>query len=74
MIASEVAARDSVLLLSYPSTGLLDRQLGIDPAALLSEYFEDVQLAIARPARHSTLGARHGAASQDVVEYVWAAR
>ncbi len=73
-IASEVAARDSVLLLSYPSTGLLTAQLGIDPAALLGEYFEDVQLAIARAARHSTLGARHGAASQDVVEYVWAAR
>jgi adenine-specific DNA-methyltransferase len=73
-IAREVAARDGVLLLSYPSTGLLTAQLGIDPAALLGEYFADVQLAISRAARHSTLGARHGAAGQDVVEYVWAAR
>lgn len=73
-IAREVAARDGVLLLSYPSTGLLTARLGISPAALLDEYFEDVQLAISRAARHSTLGGRHGAAGQDVVEYVWAAR
>lgn len=72
-IASEVAARDSVLLLSYPSSGLLTARLGVDPAALLNEYFDDVQLAIARNARHSTLGGRHGAADHDVVEYVWAA-
>ena len=73
-IAREVAARDSVLLLSYPSSGLLTARLGIDPAALLGEYFDDVELAIARNARHSTLGGRHGAAGHDVVEYVWAAR
>ncbi len=72
-IAREVAARDSVLLLSYPSSGLLTARLGIDPAALLSEYFADVHLAITRAARHSTLGGRHGAAGRDVVEYVWAA-
>lgn len=73
-IAQEIAARDGILLLSYPSSGLLTAQLGIDPTALLGEYFDDVQLAISRAARHSTLGARHGAASQDVIEYVWAAR
>lgn len=73
-VASEVAARDGVLLLSYPSTGLLTARLGIDPAALLGEYFDHVELPIARRSRHSTLGARHGAAGQDVVEYVWAAR
>ena len=73
-VAREVAARDGVLLLSYPSTGLLTMQLGIDPVVLLGEYFDDVKLAISRAARHSTLGGRHGAAGQEVVEYVWAAR
>lgn len=73
-IAREVAARDGVLLLSYPSTGLLTAQLGIDPVVLLGEYFDDVKLTISRASRHSTLGGRHGAAGQAVVEYVWAAR
>lgn len=73
-IAAEVAERAGVLLLSYPSTGLMTARLGIDPIALLSEYFDNVSLAIRRASRHSTLGGRHGAADQDVVEYVWAAR
>lgn len=73
-IAREVAARDGMLLLSYPSTGLLTARLGIDPEMLLSEYFDDVELAIARNARHSTLGGRHGTAAQSVMEYVWAAQ
>jgi adenine-specific DNA-methyltransferase len=72
-VAREVAARDGVLLLSYPSSGLLTARLGIDPKALLAEYFGDVQLAITRHARHSTLGGRHGVAARDAVEYVWAA-
>jgi adenine-specific DNA-methyltransferase len=72
-IAANVAERSGVLLLSYPSTGLLTVRLGTDPAALLSEHFAHVSLAVERRARHSTLGGRHGAAGQDVVEYVWAA-
>lgn len=72
-IANEIAGRDGILLLSYPSTGLLTAKLGVDPAALLKEYFDDVEVAIARAARHSTLGARHGSAARDVMEYVWAA-
>ena len=73
-IAAEVALRDGMLLLSYPSTGLLTGRLGVDPEKLLGEYFDDVQLAIAREASHSTLGGRHGAAKQSVMEYVWAAQ
>lgn len=72
-IAAKVAERAGVLLLSYPSTGLLTARLGVDPAWLLRDYFDDVSLAIQRRARHSTLGGRHGAAGRDVVEYVWAA-
>lgn len=74
LIANEISKREGVLLLSYPSTGLLTAQLGIDPTALLEEYFGNVSLAIQRKARHSTLGARHGVAGQEVIEYVWAAR
>ena len=73
-IAKAVAERDGVLLLSYPSSGLLTARLGIDPAALLGEYFDLVELVISRSASHSTLGARHGASTRSVVEYVWAAR
>jgi adenine-specific DNA-methyltransferase len=73
-IAANVAERAGVLLLSYPSSGLLTARLGIDPAVLLSEYFNNVSLVIERGARHSTLGGRHGTAGQDVIEYVWAAR
>lgn len=73
-IAAKIAERSGVLLLSYPSTGLMTAQLGIEPAALLGEYFEDVSLVVRRAARHSTLGGRHGPASQAVIEHVWAAR
>jgi len=72
-IALNVTERQGVLLLSYPSSGLLTAQLGLDLGVLLREYFDDVQLAVQRAARHSTLGARHGRAGQVVVEYVWAA-
>ncbi len=72
-ICSEIAAREGVLLLSYPSSGLLTEDLGVDIAALLGEYFQKVELPIARPSKHSTLGARHGSASRDVTEFVWLA-
>jgi adenine-specific DNA-methyltransferase len=73
-IAAKVAERDGILLLSYPSTGLMTARLATDPAALLSEYFDHVSLVVQREAWHSTLGGRHGAAGHGVVEYVWAAR
>lgn len=72
-IAAQVAKRDGLLLLSYPSTGLLTARLSVDPATLLSEYFGNVSLAIRRRAKHSTLGGRHGEASRHVIEYAWAA-
>jgi adenine-specific DNA-methyltransferase len=70
---SAIAERDGTLLLSYPSTGLLTAELGISVDALLLEYFDDVRLAVTSASQHSTLGGRHGASRQEVVEYVWIA-
>lgn len=72
-ICSEVASRGGVLLLSYPSSGLLTEDLEIDVSALLGEYFQKVELPVARSSKHSTLGARHGSASRDVTEFIWLA-
>jgi adenine-specific DNA-methyltransferase len=72
-ICSEIASRGGVLLLSYPSSGLLTEDLEVDISALLGEYFQKVELPIARPSKHSTLGARHGSALRDVTEFVWLA-
>ncbi len=72
-LLSSIAERSGILLLSYPSTGLLTADLGIDVDALLGEYFDNVRLAIDVPSRHSTLGGRHGSSRHEVVEYVWAA-
>lgn len=73
-ICSEIASRGGVLLLSYPSSGLLTQDLETDVSALLGEYFQNVELPIARSSKHSTLGARHGSASRDVTEFVWLAQ
>jgi len=73
-LCCEIAARDGVLLLSYPSSGLLTRSLDVDIQALLGEYFQDVSLPISMLSKHSTLGARHGEARCDVTEYVWLAK
>lgn len=72
-LCASIAERNSTLLLSYPSTGLLTSNLGVDVQALLGEFFSSVSLAISTPSQHSTLGARHGAARHDVIEYVWLA-
>jgi adenine-specific DNA-methyltransferase len=69
----EIAKRDGVLVLSYPSTGLLTRDLQIDIAELLRSHFRRVRLVISWDSRHSTLGARHGSARQYVREFVWTA-
>lgn len=71
---ASIAERGGILLLSYPSTGLLTADLDVDIDALLSEYFLDVSLEISAPSQHSTLGGRHGASRQDVIEYVWVAQ
>ncbi len=70
----QISDRKGILVLSYPSTGLLTAGLGCDVDALLSEYFSRVERALEIPARHSTLGSRHGTASRDVVEFVWLAQ
>jgi adenine-specific DNA-methyltransferase len=72
-LCASIAERDGTLLLSYPSTGLLTSSLNVDIQALLGEFFPSVSLAISTPSQHSTLGARHGAARHDVLEYVWLA-
>jgi adenine-specific DNA-methyltransferase len=74
VICGAIAEREGVLLLSYPSSGLLTRELGVDVSALLGEYFQKVEMPITRPSKHSTLGARHGAATRDVTEFVWLAQ
>lgn len=73
-ICRAISERQGVLVLSYPSSGLLTRELGIDISALLGEYFHKVEMPIRRPSKHSTLGARHGAAVRDVTEFVWLAQ
>jgi adenine-specific DNA-methyltransferase len=73
-LCEEIAARRGILLLSYPSSGLLTAGLGVDVSALLGEYFHNVEMPIKVPSTHSTLGARHGAATRVVTEYVWLAQ
>jgi adenine-specific DNA-methyltransferase len=73
-LCSAVASRNCTLVLSYPSNGLLNAVCGIDPENLLRGYFSDVNLHMRRPTSHSTLGARHGKARNDVYELLWVAR
>lgn len=72
-LAAGVAATGSTLVLSYPSQGMLSTR-GTDPNTVLSRHFGSVSLELRRPARHSSLGARHGAASAPVDEMVYVAR
>ncbi len=65
-----VAATGSVMVLSYPTNGLL-RSREIE--RLLLARFREVELALCRPMAHSTLGARHGQAKNRVHELVYLA-
>jgi len=69
-----VARLDSTLVLSYPDNGLLLRSGRGDITELLRRRFTSVSLVLRRQMRHSTLGARHGAAANSVEELVWVAR
>jgi adenine-specific DNA-methyltransferase len=71
---SAIAQSHGTLLFSYPTSGLLKARRGVEVDGLLREHFSEVRLAIDRPARHSTLGGRHGSASREVREQVWLAR
>ncbi len=73
-LARGVARTGSTLVLSYPSQGMLAQWTDTDPQAILKRHFESVSVALRRPARHSTLGAFHGAATDPVDELVYLAR
>lgn len=73
-LARGAARTDSSLVLSYPSQGILSEKTGAGPADVLKRHFASVEVAIRRAARHSTLGARHGAAAGPVEELVYLAR
>lgn len=68
-----IGERGFTLILSYPSNGLLNAACGVDPTNLLSEHFRHVELHMRKPTSHSTLGARHGRARNDVDELLWVA-
>jgi len=70
----EIAARDFTLVLSYPSNGLLNKTCNVDLTEFLGLHFNEVELRADLSTRHSTLGARHGAASNPVAEMLWVAR
>lgn len=71
---SELARRDFTLILSYPSNGLLNKTCKVDLTELLGQYFDDVETRADLSTNHSTLGARHGTASNPVTEMLWVAR
>lgn len=68
-----VAGLDSTLVLSYPANGLLLRSGRGDVDALLRRHFRSVQLVLRKDVSHSTLGGRHGSASNGVEELIWVA-
>jgi adenine-specific DNA-methyltransferase len=68
-----VGERGFTLILSYPSNGLLNGVCGIDPTEILARHFERVRIRRRLPTSHSTLGARHGSASNVVEELLWVA-
>ena len=72
-LCDAIASREGKLILSYPSSGLVTRDLGLAMDDVLAEHFRSVKLRIAASTKHSTLGSRHGEASTEVTEYVWTA-
>jgi adenine-specific DNA-methyltransferase len=68
-----IGERGFTLILSYPSNGLLNEECGVDPAELLGRHFTRVELCMSQPTSHSTLGARHGSARNQVDELLWLA-
>lgn len=65
-----VAGTGSVMILSYPTNGLLQSR---EIERLLRSRFRNVDLALCRPMAHSTLGGRHGQAKNRVHELVYLA-
>lgn len=73
-LARGVAATGSALLLSYPSNGLLGTCDDASLDAILARHFGDVTLVMRKPTDHSTLGGRHGSATNRVQELLYLAR
>lgn len=73
-LARGVACTHSVLILSYPSNGLLSFCEGGDVGAVLKRHFASVELAVRKATTHSTLGARHGAQRSEVDELIYVAQ
>ncbi len=67
------SALNCALVLSYPDNGLLLRYEKGNLKEILSRHFSRVDLALEVPARHSTLGARHGQRNNPVNEMVFVA-
>jgi adenine-specific DNA-methyltransferase len=72
-LSAAVAERDCTFILSYPTRGLLNGECKTDPGDVLREHFSSVTLRMQVRTRHSTLGARHGIASNEVHELLWVA-
>jgi len=70
----EIAEREFTLVLSYPSNGLLNKTCNIDITEFLAQHFDKVEIRADLSTRHSTLGGRHGTASNPVSEMLWVAR
>lgn len=69
-LCAGVSGTGSALVVSYPSNGLLT---AVRPGCLkgmLGEHFATVDVAFSRTTEHSTLGGRHGKATNSVNELV----
>jgi adenine-specific DNA-methyltransferase len=66
----QISERQGQILLSYPSSGLLTRRLGVDLEQVVADHFSHAETLIRQPARHSTLGARRGSPTINTIEYV----
>jgi adenine-specific DNA-methyltransferase len=72
-LARAVASLDGILLLSYPSNGLLYK-VSTTPELVLAEYYTDVQVIHEFEKKHSTLGGAHGSPSQTALERLFIAK
>ena len=66
-LARAIASLDAILLLSYPSNGLLYKAQST-PETVLSQYFVNVETIHSVEKQHSTLGGAHGCASRSALE------
>jgi adenine-specific DNA-methyltransferase len=72
-LISGVAAMKADLILSYPSSGLL-QEVGTSPMPLLKKHFKHVECKSTIPHKHSTMGASKGPVTDSVTEFIYLAR